>query len=429
MLEKSVQADLRKLVAARLSTLGAKYGFSDESYERRVHAKPIVLVIGNYSAGKSSFINSFIGKEVQSTGQGPEDDSFTVIVGEQGAKERSLDGSTLLQDSSYPFEILEEQGNTFRAHFRGKVVDSAKLEGVVLIDTPGMLDSATDTERGYDYQSVLKDFARIADLVVVMFDTHKAGTVYESYVSLRETLPQATFEDRVVFVLNRVDECGTIHDLLRVYGTLCWNLSQMTRRKDIPRIYLSHLRSNTSNLISSLPEEINQRENLFADILSLKDARWFKVLGFLEDTAKDLQGYLEQLESCVVERRAKARVALVFGLFFSLGCVLSIGWSWGLEWRLLVGVGVGFIAVYVAALWKLGMPFIHRIVARSYRFGESPSEEADRSLWVQRNAGSLGLWSLRKDLKKVEDFRVRIAAQYRQQLEADVSRGPLNRAA
>jgi EH domain-containing protein 1 len=29
-------------------------------------------------------------------------------------------------------------------------------------------------------------------------------------------------------------------DLLRVYGTLCWNLSQITGRKDIPMIHLTY---------------------------------------------------------------------------------------------------------------------------------------------------------------------------------------------
>ena len=52
--------------------------------------------------------------------------------------------------------------------------------------------------------------------------------------SLRDTLPARTFEDRVIFVLNRIDECASMMDLLRVYGTLCWNLSQITGRKDIP---------------------------------------------------------------------------------------------------------------------------------------------------------------------------------------------------
>ena len=57
---------------------------------------------------------------------------------------------------------------------------------------------------------------------------------------MRNTLPEKIFEDRLVYVLNRIDECSSLEDLIRVYGTLCWNLSQITGRKDIPRILLTY---------------------------------------------------------------------------------------------------------------------------------------------------------------------------------------------
>src|SRR6185312_3854842 len=79
------------------------------------------------------------------------------------------------------------------------------------------------------------------------FDPHKAGTVREAHASLRTTLPAKTFEDRVLFVLNRVDECDNLSDLLRVYGTLCWNLSQMLGRKDIPPICLTYAASGLAS--------------------------------------------------------------------------------------------------------------------------------------------------------------------------------------
>ena len=102
------------------------------------------------------------------------------------------------------------------------------------------MPSITERDRGYNYQEVIGDFAQIADLVLVLFDPHKAGTVREAHTSLRDTLPARTFEDRVLFVLNRIDECVSLTDLLQVYGTLCWNLSQMTGRKDIPTIHLTY---------------------------------------------------------------------------------------------------------------------------------------------------------------------------------------------
>ena len=116
------------------------------------------------------------------------------------------DGKFLLNDPDYPFEILKKHGQRFAAHFRLKKVNSPFLKNLALIDTPGMLDSITERDRGYDYQEVIGDMAQLADLVLVLFDPHKAGTVRESHTSLRETITARTFEDRVLFVLNRIDE-------------------------------------------------------------------------------------------------------------------------------------------------------------------------------------------------------------------------------
>ena len=41
--------------------------------------KPVVLLLGNHSSGKSSFINYVLGRDVQTTGVAPTDDGFTVI--------------------------------------------------------------------------------------------------------------------------------------------------------------------------------------------------------------------------------------------------------------------------------------------------------------------------------------------------------------
>ena len=109
------------------------------------------------------------------------------------------DGKFLLNDPEYPFESLKKHGQRFAAHFRLKKVNAPFLKTLAIIDTPGMLDSITERDRGYRYQEIIGDLAQIADLVLVLFDPHKAGTVREAHESLRETLPARTFEDRVLF--------------------------------------------------------------------------------------------------------------------------------------------------------------------------------------------------------------------------------------
>jgi len=165
-----------------------------------------------------------------------------------------------------------------------------------------MLDSITERDRGYDYQEVIGDLAQIADLVLVLFDPHKAGTVREIHTSLRETLPSRTFEDRVLFVLNRIDECSSMIDLLRVYGTLCWNLSQITGRKDIPMIHLSYSLKDQREIskdhaMSYLHHLENQREELKKAVQKAPRYRLDNLAAFVETHGERLSHFLEALIS------------------------------------------------------------------------------------------------------------------------------------
>jgi hypothetical protein len=38
-------------------------------------------------------------------------------------------------------------------------------------------------------------------------------------------------------ILNKADQFTTVHDFARAYGALCWNLSKVISRKDLPKIY------------------------------------------------------------------------------------------------------------------------------------------------------------------------------------------------
>ena len=71
-----VNGELRELLAARARLLaGAAVGSDDELVFR-----PMVLVLGNHSSGKSTFINHLLGRHVQKTGRAPTDASFTIIT-------------------------------------------------------------------------------------------------------------------------------------------------------------------------------------------------------------------------------------------------------------------------------------------------------------------------------------------------------------
>jgi EH domain-containing protein 1 len=330
---KALRSELLEMVARHLTPVATKYGYSDVALETTIKWRPQVLLLGNYSSGKSTLINDFLGAKIQKTGQAPTDDSFTVITYDASAAADATiqvteerDGKYLLNDPEYPFEALKKHGQRFASHFKLKKVNSPFLKNLAVIDTPGMLDSITERDRGYNYQEVIGDLAQIADLVLVLFDPHKAGTVREAHTSLRDTLPARTFEDRVLFVLNRIDECASMIDLIRVYGTLCWNLSQITGRKDIPMIHLTYSPqdapvSDGSVDSSYLRHLENQREELKNAVLQAPCYRLDNLASFVENHGERLAHFLEALIS--YRRRARKFRWKSFG--FAVGLSLIAG--------------------------------------------------------------------------------------------------------
>jgi len=378
----SLRNELLAMVGNQLSPVALRYGYSDVSLETNIKWRPLVLVLGNYSSGKSALINEFLGADIQITGQAPTDDSFTVIThGEPPPSEERIqtleerDGKFLLNDPEYPFEMLKKHGQSFSAHFRLKKVNSPFLKTLAIIDTPGMLDSITERDRGYNYQEVVGDLAQLADLILVLFDPHKAGTVREAHISLRDTLPARTFEDRVLFVLNRIDECASLIDLIRVYGTLCWNLSQITGRKDIPMIHLTYSpraaeseEPENNRDTSYLPHLENQRERLKRSVLEAPRHRLDHLATFVETHGERLSHLLEALVSYRKGlRRFRLRYSVI-GLLLSLiigagvvGGLTAYGPMAGFDVPLLAATAAGIAALVLLLLMTVFMKmFTHR---------------------------------------------------------------------
>jgi hypothetical protein len=51
-------------------------------------------------------------------------------------------------------------------------------------------------------------------------------------------------DHKLHIILNKADQFKKIHDFARAYGSLCWNLSKVIQRKDLPRIYTMCLPQN-----------------------------------------------------------------------------------------------------------------------------------------------------------------------------------------
>ncbi|KEG07837.1 hypothetical protein DQ04_08691020 [Trypanosoma grayi] len=206
----------------------------------------MVMLLGNHSAGKSTFINYLLGREVQRTGVAPTDDGFTII--QRGSKDSEDDGPTSLSDPRYQLQDLQKFGPHFAHRFRVKTrrlpPTSRVPPGLMIVDSPGMIDTPihvrdrTSLEgqlRGYDFLAATRWFAARCDVILLVFDPANPGTTGETLDVLTKSL--AGFEHKFLLVMNKVDMFDKATDFARAYGALCWNLSKVLEMKDIPRIY------------------------------------------------------------------------------------------------------------------------------------------------------------------------------------------------
>ncbi len=328
MNEKELQKQLQTKVKKKLEPLFARYKMDFGGIDAALKWKPIVLIIGNYSSGKSTLINELVGQHIQRTGQAPTDDSFTIITSDPGVSNVETPGSTLVNDDRMPFQHFRGFGEKLISHICMKQIDSPVLENMAIIDSPGMIDATSEKDRGYDYMKVLGEFAKMADLIVLMFDSHKTGTIKESYDTIRHTLPEKSGEHRIVFVMSRIDECDHLSDFTRSYGTLCWNMSQMTGRKDIPHIYLTYAPSvvDPNTVAEGWPQE---RDEL---IEKIKRAPGFRINHILEDidrqvnevqiVAEAVNEFLNRANK-VFTKYAKYTIGIALLLFFFGDVVLN----------------------------------------------------------------------------------------------------------
>lgn len=198
-------------------------------------AKPMVLLLGQYSVGKTSFIRYLLGRDFPGIRIGPEPttDRFTCIL--DGDVDKVIPGAALCSQGDRPFRGLSPFGNNFLSKLEGVEMDAPILRNITLVDTPGILSGAKQSVgRNYDYDSVMKWFAERADLIIIMFDAHKLDISDELKRVIEMMKPHA---DKVRVVLNKADSVST-QQLMRVYGALMWQLGKVMNTPEVCRVYM-----------------------------------------------------------------------------------------------------------------------------------------------------------------------------------------------
>lgn len=199
-------------------------------------ARPQVLLLGQYSTGKTSMIQWFAGSRSSNFDIRPQPstDKFMAVV--HGEREQVISGNAAACLPQLPYQGLSTFGARFLQNFQALALPADALEDISFIDSPGILSGHKQhRDRNYTFTSVAAWMAERADLVFLTFDAHKLD-ISDEFKEVMEVL--RPHSDKVRCMLNKADQIDA-NNLVRVYGALLWNVGKILQTPEITRVFVS----------------------------------------------------------------------------------------------------------------------------------------------------------------------------------------------
>ncbi len=209
-------------------------GFLDpeDTYTAHISWWPLISILGTFSSGKSTFINQYLGKRVQSTGNQAVDDKFTVICYGSNEEVTTLPGLALDADPRFPFYNISEEvekvdrgeGSRVNLYLQLKTVRSDAIKGKILIDSPGFdADSQRDA-----ILRITSHIIDMSDLVLIFFDARhpEPGAMRDTLEHLVGAAISHRDANKILYILNQIDTTAKEDNLEDVIGSWQRALSQ-----------------------------------------------------------------------------------------------------------------------------------------------------------------------------------------------------------
>ncbi|KAJ1553476.1 hypothetical protein HK405_007799, partial [Cladochytrium tenue] len=214
-------------VGEGLSDLARRYGVDDPGAhgggivapKRRIW----VMLIGNHSAGKSSFVNWYVERPVQKTSVAIETSGFTFVV--QGKARETFNGPATVKLFPFLKGISEMKG----------LLPALSTE---IVDTPGLVDG--EMQYPFDPEEALIRMATHVDLIFSFFDPIGQALCART-MRIVERLCDA-HGHKMHFFLSKADTVPDETDRQRVLVQIAQNLTHRIKDRqfslNIPPIYI-----------------------------------------------------------------------------------------------------------------------------------------------------------------------------------------------
>ncbi|MBX9894818.1 MAG: dynamin family protein [Nitrosomonas sp.] len=356
----------------------------DESYATFVTWWPMIAVLGTFSAGKSTFINSYLELPLQRTGNQAVDDKFTVICYSRHNEAKTLPGIALDADPRFPFfqisrsieEISEAGQERIDAYLQLKTCPSETLRGKILIDSPGF---DADNQRASTLR-LTQHIINLSDLVLVFFDARhpEPKAMQDTLAYLVSASVNRADANKFLYILNQIDVTAQEDNPEEVVSA--WQRSLAEVGLISGRFYRIY---NPSAAVPITNPHIRQRfekkrEEDMADINArvrqIEVERSYRIVGKLEQTAKSIKNHFVVKLSDMLNKW-KSKVMLFDGLAFSSLAVLAgTGLHLTDSWSLLPAFQEKLqqhdtTSVIIAALIILSILYTHFSIRRAVANG------------------------------------------------------------
>ena len=236
---RRVVEELKRIYKSKILPLEKLYKYdifhSPPMTDAEFESKPQVMLVGQYSVGKTSFIRYLLGRDFPGQRIGPEPTTDRWVTVMDGPDERTIPGNALAVSHDLPYRGLERFGVAFMNRLEGAQIPSPVLKNITLIDTPGILSGEKQrVARGYDFTKVCSWFAQRADLILLLFDAHKLD-ISDEFRNVIEALQGN--DDKIRCILNKADQVDR-QKLMRVYGALMWSIGRVIKTPEVLRVYV-----------------------------------------------------------------------------------------------------------------------------------------------------------------------------------------------
>lgn len=314
----------------------------DESYATCVTWWPMIAVLGTFSAGKSTYINSYLNVPLQRTGTQAVDDKFTVICYSRHNEAKTLPGIALDADPRFPFfqisrsieEISEAGQERIDAYLQLKTCPSENIRGKILIDSPGF---DADNQRASTLR-LTQHIINLSDLVLVFFDARhpEPKAMQDTLAYLVSASVNRADANKFLYILNQIDVTAQEDNPEEVVSA--WQRSLAEVGLVTGRFYRIYNPSAAVPIANpSVRERFEKkREEDMADINvrihQIEVERSYRIVGKLEQTAKGIKNQIVNKLSDML-KKWKNKVILFDGLVFGtlavlVGIALTMTKSW-----------------------------------------------------------------------------------------------------